>query len=355
MWKEEVIGNLVGEIVNWQALLRDVEARNLTGFIKIETWEYTDYVIVGEGNPLKVVRVEGKNKSFLPLAQYRPPEDSKISVFKSTPILTAHICKSGNFEELQTLIISGYGNEVFHSNLNIIDSSNFKKFVEKVDFSGYTVCYTFVDILCNIFFLNGKIIGLNVKKHWDKNALDLLDMSLGEVFISSYVIEPEEIILLNSLKNGLEKKKDFREGYGFVYGGDIISFVFKGETRKTLKLEIEEIREENSKTGSTFYGVKVIENPEEIPIGIDEILGTKGQRVSEKTIQTVKNIFLEHIGPIGKVVWDRIIKDLQIPYDRFTTSTLKLLVIKLKEEIPEEDLQSEFLKRIKEVIDEFDT
>ena len=134
MWKKEVEGNLITNVVNFGKILEDLKERKLTGYIKVEGWNFKDYLIFSNGNLIKILRIEENKRKNLNIKDYFPPSDAKLSVYESSPLLTAHICKSFDFENMQTLLISGYGSEVFFSRLGIIDFNNFSKFISKTNY-----------------------------------------------------------------------------------------------------------------------------------------------------------------------------------------------------------------------------
>ncbi|GAB6065945.1 hypothetical protein JCM9492_10370 [Aquifex pyrophilus] len=350
MWKEEVRGGLLGEVINWKALYRELEDKDFTGFVKIEAWEFTDYVILEEGKPIKAVRVYDGEKEYFSIGEYKPPKESKVSLFKSSPLTTAHICKVYDFESLGTLLISGYGNEVFYSGVNIIDPSNLEKFVGKVSFTGYVTCYTSTEVLCNVFFLDGKIIGINLGKLWDDEAIKRISIP-SSAYLSVYAIEPEEVLLLNSIKRGFNGNGK----YGFLWKDRVFTFVMDGDAVKSVKLDTESIKEVSPLKEGHFYSVKLDENPETLGITLADIFGKKPEKVSKEIVKSIKEHFVDHMGPIGNILWHKILKDLHLNEEGLTKTTLRVLVYKLKDEIPEEDLRDSFINKVKEVFNEIDT
>jgi len=351
MWREKVKDNILGEVVNWGTLIDSLKKEKFTGYVKVEGWNETDYVIIGEGNIKKIVRYKEGKKDFIERGNYSPPSESKISIYKSSPITTAHICKHLNFLENQTLSISGYGEEIFHSELDLVNPEKLEKFFKKVNLNGYAVLYTFTSIYCNVFLLQGNIVGINSGKLWDKEALSQKGLWQGKVFISAYSIEPDEVFLLISLKNGFKERDKVREN-GFLVNGDYVGFVENGNLKKGLLILLEEIKETDEVKGNKFLEVNLIEEPKSLGISFKDLIPESEKRVEAAILQKIKEIFLDYIGPVGKVLWDKILKEIDVSPDAFTPSTLKLFVTKLAQEIPEEDLSGEFLNKVQEVLDE---
>ena len=142
MWKREVESNLLGSVINFDNLVGELEDKKFSGYVKVETWEFIDYVVFYSGRPLGVIRKREGGKEFLEFSQYTLYSESKLSVYESSPLLTAHLSKELNMEKFQTLIFSGYGDEVFFSQLNIVDFDKFKEFIKKSNFAGYFTLYT---------------------------------------------------------------------------------------------------------------------------------------------------------------------------------------------------------------------
>ncbi|AAC07657.1 hypothetical protein [Aquifex aeolicus] len=351
MWKEKVRDNILGEVIDWKALIDSLKKERFTGYIKVESWDETDYVILAEGSVKKIVRHKDNKKTFLDTSNYTPSSESKISVYKSSPLTTAHICKDLNFFEYQTLSLSGYGEEIFHSELNLVNPEKLETFFQKVNLNGYAVIYTYTSIYCNVFLLQGHLVGINGGNTWDSEVPSQKDLWQGKVFLSAYFIEPDEVLLLISLKRGFKEKNELN-GNGFFVNGNYVGFVENGNIKKGLLILPEEIVETQEVKGEKFLEVNLIENPERLEISFKDLIPKEEKKIKPDVPLKVREIFLDYIGPVGKILWDKVLQELDISPEEFTHPTFRMFINRLAQEIPEEDLSKEFLNKAWEVLDE---
>ncbi len=351
MWKRKVENNLIGGILNFESLIRDLRNEKLTGFVKVEGWNFTDYIVFYAGKPLRVVRKKDNKKEFLGFTGYTLSPDTKLSIYESSPLLTAHLSKVLSFPEFQTLIFSGYGDEVFFSQLDIIDFKKFKEFLKKSNFIGYFTLYTPVKVLGNFFCLYGDIVGVNHGTLWDKEAFEELQNYGENCFISTYHIPPEEVQLLISVRGGIKQE---RNSTGFIISEEgTVQLLHEGLILKSLKITDEEISEKNlsGRIEGTFYSVKFEEDLSPLELDLELLHGEveKGY-VESGTLNKVKELFVDYMGPIGGVLFKKILGEYSSDFERIPKRSFKSFLKRLEEEIPEENLKEEFRKKLEEVI-----
>ena len=356
MWKRKVEDNLLGNLLNFDNLVKELRSRNLTGFIKIEGWDFTDYVIFFSGKPLRVVRKLNNKKEFIEFVRYNFPVETKVSVYESSPLLTAHLNKELSLPKHQTLLFSGYGDEVFFSQLEIIDFKKFEEFLKKSNFIGYFTLYTPVKVLGNFLCLYGEIVGINTGTLWDSKAFEEI-RSYGENrFISAYHIPPEEVYMLLSIKGGL---KEDRNDTGFNVSEDgTIQFVHDGLIIKNLRITDEEILEMDipSLLRGTFYKTNFREDYTSLKINLNLLLGIEEQDfIEENILNKIKEIFIDSIGPIGEILFKKILGEYSSTLNRISRRSIKAFIKRLENEIPEENLRQEFRKKLEEVINEINS
>ena len=353
MWKKEVESNLITNVVNFGKLLKELKEKELNGFIKVEGWDFKDYLIISNGNLIKILRIEENTKKTLDIKGYSLPSEAKLSVYESSPLLTANICKSFDFENMQTLLISGYGSEVFYSRLGIIDFNNFSKFISKTNFTGYIVVYNPVYIYANMFFSEGKLIGINTGKNWDQNAYSELKGRIHDGFISAFHIDNEDVNILCSLKFGYKINGE-NTGFAVSETERVIQFVFEGMEVKTLKINDESIDELTlgEIQDKKFYSVNYTENFNTLDFNFEEIFEESETYIEREKVRKLKEFFIDVMGPVGSILWDKVFESAGISQEKITPSELKYIVSKLSSEIPEEDVRNEFIRKVKEVLNE---
>lgn len=353
MWKRKVESNLIGSIIDFHRLIKELRESKLTGFVKIEGWDFTDYLVFYSGTPLKVIRRRGNKKEFIEFSDYKPSEDTKISVYESSPLLTAHLGKILSLPRYQTLIFSGYGDEVFFSQLDIVDFKKFEEFLKKTNFIGYFTLYTPVRVLGNFFCLYGEIVGVNCGSLWDESAFEELKSLGDEKFLSAYHIPPEEVQFFLSMKGGLKEGKD---GTGFnVSEEGLFQLVHEGLVIKTIKVSDEDITEPDISQliEGNFYRVDFHEEFPPLKLNLELLRdGDKSGYIETGLLNKVKEIFVDCMGPIGGLLFKRILGEYTSRPDRIPRKSFRAFVKRLEEEIPEEHLRKEFRKKLEEVIDE---
>ena len=353
MWKRKVESNLIGSIIDFRKLIKELQESKLTGFVKIEGWDFTDYLVLYSGKPIKVIRKRDNQKEFIEFSDYKPSEDTKISVYESSPLLTAHIGKILSLYRYQTLIFSGYGDEVFFSQLEIVDFKKFEEFLRKTDFTGYFTLYTPIRVLGNFFCLYGEIVGVNCRNLWDEEAFEELKSYGDERFLSAYHIPPEEVHMFLSMKGGL---KEGRNGTGFnVSEGGIFQLVHEGLVIKTIRITDEDIKESDisSQVEGTFYGVDFRQDFSPLRLNLELLQGgDKESYVEAVLLNKVREIFVDCMGPIGGILFKRILGEYTSRQDRIPKRSFMAFLKHLEREIPEEDLKEEFRRKLEEVIDQ---
>ena len=356
MWKRKVEDNLIGSVINFSSFIRDLKDKKSTGFVKVEGWDFTDYIIFFSGRPLRVVRKKGNKKTFMEFSDYTFLSDTKLSVYESSPLLTAHLCKTLSFKTYQTLIFSGYGDEVFFSQLEIIDFTKFKEFLKKSNFIGYFTLYTPVKILGNFFCLYGDVVGVNSGTLWNQEAFDKLTNYAENSFISAYHIPPEEVHMFVSVKNGF---RDENNGTGFVFSETgIVQFLHDGLLLRSLRIGDEDIREESlsEKVEGTFYGIKFEENLLPLELNLEALQDKREESyVESQVLAKVKETFVDVMGPIGGVLFKKVLGEYSSDFEKIPAKSFKSFIKRLEEEIPEEDLKEEFRKKLEEVINEINS
>ncbi len=350
MWKKKLQADLLGSVVNFKSVLKDLRKQRLSGFVKAEGWDFADYIIFFEGSPLRAIRKKHLRNENLNLTTYSPPEDTKLSIYETHPLLTAHILKEFSFPKYQTLILSGYGEEVFFSRLDMIDFVKLCDFLRKSGFTGYITLYTPSKILGNLFYVGGEPKAINSGKLWNEEALNYIFKYSGVKFLSAYHIPPEELYVLLSLKHGY---KEGENSTGLIISeSGSIQIVHDNLIINTLRILPEGIAQEDTKEikEGVFYALDYTDNFPSINVALDN-LQLEEEFVKENVLDRVKEVFIDCIGPVGSILFDRMLSEYTDERNRISKSNLQDFITRLKEEIPEEYLQEEFYDKVKEVIE----
>ncbi len=353
------------DTINLDSLLRDISNRRLTGYARIVYWDTEDYIFYLEGTPKYALRVfeEGRSE-LLSRSGYTRLEKSGTFSFYSTSILDLLSVLRTEREELTPFNFVPYGDEFLPSML-IAHTSPEKVFeqAKRSHFYGYAVFFNTEDFLYMVFLANGEPI--RAYPFTDKAITLTLDPD--NTYISLLYTEPELVyflasmgsfgkqeaqrvrsnaelkLLINNLKaNRMSFLIDMPISPGFRFFAGLYSGV---ELFRLYRKVNDLLREEPQlKEGKSYkvniYSINVKTSFEPVSISFNlqrEAKTTRsGEVVKPETLRGIKQAFIEEIGPIGPLVWNKVLKDLGYTEDSITMEELRSMVNMLAKEIPDE-------------------
>jgi hypothetical protein len=69
--------------------------------------------------------------------------------------------------------------------------------------------------------------------------------------------------------------------------------------------------------------------------------------VPEDTVRRLKEFFIEEIGPIGSLLWNRILKSNGLDEAKLSEDDFEKLVNILRDEIPDEKHKDKFIEKVR--------
>ncbi len=361
MQKRVLYKNLELGVINLGGLLKELRGKEFTGYIKNRGWDYEDYIAFWEGKPVHAISIkENGEKEELKLGDYIWIERGKtIDVVETDPLSLANIFReSYSVEDSRALIIAGVGDEITEPiKFSLFNMENALASLERGHFTGYIAWTNPVEVVGMCLLYNGSPIALNSGRLWDMEAQPLIVSKLGsETYVHMYSIEPEIVLMVNSTRLGLRKETFFsleevEAGiYEEVHGnGGSYSFIYRGQQVFGFKLSSGEVEPFSfkAKGSASVWSVDIINTPSKIELS----LNTKSvEMLSQDAIMGIKEVFVDEIGPVGPILWDRILSELGVDNNSIPKDMAEKLLNKLASEIPEESHAEAFLSRVRRFV-----
>ncbi len=71
------------------------------------------------------------------------------------------------------------------------------------------------------------------------------------------------------------------------------------------------------------------------------------RRLTKKELEYIKEAFVDQVGPVGKLLWKKVLKSMNKGELDISEENVKDLIYKLAREIPDEEYRNEFLNRLR--------
>ena len=364
------------EFISAKSLMDDLISSSFTGYIKVILWNEERYIPFYEGTVQEIISVRDDTVETLPYSEKHLPITGTGEIYE-TDVVSIMNMLNGNcsIEKCSALCLAGYG-EVLQDTqpAGRIDFNKFISVSEETKYNGYILIHSYKGPISGIFFFNGKPIGVCICKRDEPfhDALNLIRNDIKKNLATIFILPPELTLLLYNMKsmnanrkgvikNKLElealmqsikdrrisgvlyiKKGSRRRYYGFFYKGLDIRFIYQDIT-DIIDIDISE----SDVIGAfVLYTMQIDPNPR--AISLDSLTADKPEYVVPvRDIENIKDAFIEEIGPIGKVVWKKILQELGWEEDAVPVDKLNELVDRLSEEIPYDVHKNAFLKRVR--------
>ncbi len=358
MQRRVLYKNLELGVINLGGLLKELRHREFTGYIRNKGWDYEDFIGFWEGNPMKVVSVkEDGSKEELKMGDYVWIDRGRaIDVVETDPLTLANVFRPNySLEEVRALIIAGIGEEITDPiKFSLFNLDNALLSFKRGHFTGYIAWVNPIEVVGVCILYDGVPIALNTGKVWDMEAQSLIAGKLGDdTFIHIHTLEPEIALMANSLRIGVKKETFFSPQeidagiYEEVSGkGGRFSFIYKGSSIFSYSLDLGEVEYTNFELESpvSVWTISLINTPTPLEISFDK---TEVEMIPPEIVHKVRDSFVEEIGPVGPVLWNRILRDLGVKEDIIPKSMIDKLLEKLASEIPDGKHSEAFLNKVR--------
>ena len=386
MLKRVIFKDLDVNALNLQNVLEEVGRRNITGYLRIVYWDSEDYLTFFEGEPVKSVsiNVDGKRLIGDPGSFSVKGKEGTATLVETTLDDLVGFLEYRHLPEKDgPLTLFPYGTLAQEPvSLSFLDLDRQMAIAQRSHLTGYIALYTHEDIIGLVIFNGGQpveVFGGNGSEGQEAVAYINMNLNPRRSYISMYAVEPELLSFLISMHRRnihpvdsvfmtyqeveelvVRDKKDaivmvesgglFR--YDLFFRGQKVEKILKErgflvedeEQKGKLSVKVENLPEKKIK----LYEITLEERVESIEVSF-EALPVHEEEIPSDLIDTVRSEFIRRLGPVGRVLWDRILNDMGLKESSLTRSQLRTLIPRLRDEIPDEEARREFLEKIRQV------
>ncbi len=387
MQKRVIFREVEASALNVENVIEEAKRRNITGYLKVVYWDSEDYLLFVDGEPRRsvTVSVEGRRLIGDPDSfSVKGKEGTATFVETTLDDIVSFLDHRSQIERDGPLVLFPYGTLTQEPvSLSFLDINKEISIAQRSHLTGYIALFTEEELIGTVVFSGGQPVALfGGNGSVDSEALAFININLvpSKSYMSMYSVEPEVLNFIVSLRRvnvrplesvfmtyqeareEVEKnKKDAvvlieSEGvsrYDLFFRGRRVESILKDKgflveeegTKNKLSIKVENVPEKKVRV----YEVSIIERLTPMEVSFEIATETAEETASPEVIEAVKFEFIKRMGPVGRVLWSRILSELRLKEGSITTPQLKTLVLKLSNEIPEEDVKREFLKKIREI------
>ncbi|MGB9874001.1 MAG: hypothetical protein ACPLRS_03425, partial [Hydrogenobacter sp.] len=211
---------------------------------------------------------------------------------------------------------------------------------------------------------------------YTSSNLQKVEIQRDDSYVAVYATEPELPLIISSMST-LKKEREgsvaseeeltlFRKEISnrklsalldlFLYSGErLYEFFYRGASLLKLLHNMDQIDTTShgiapgTKNNFSLYSLDVKESPS--PIQVEFYEGTEQEYLEEEKVNAVKTHFIEEIGPIGPLLWNKILKDRGYTERSMKKEDLKKLIDVLYREIPDSMHANRFLEKVRRVVE----
>ncbi len=387
MQKRVIFREVEASALNVENVIEEARRRNITGYLKVVYWDSEDYLLFVDGEPRRsvTVSVEGRRLIGDPGSfSVKGKEGTATFVETTLDDIVSFLDHRSQIERDGPLVLFPYGTLTQEPvSLNFLDINKEISIAQRSHLTGYVALFTEEEILGVVAFSGGQPVALfGGNGSVGSEALAFINMNLvpSKSYMSMYSVEPEVLNFIVSLRRGnvrplesvfmtyqeareeVEKsKKDAvvlieSEGvsrYDLFFRGRRVESILKDkgflveeeEAKSKLSIKVENVPERKVRV----YEVSIIEKLTPMEVSFEIATETAEETAPPEVVEAVRSEFIKRMGPVGRVLWSRILSELGLKEGSITTAQLRALIPKLSNEIPEEDVRREFLEKIREI------
>ncbi len=386
MQKKALFRDIDIKVLNLSNTLEEVRRKGLTGYLRTTYWEAEEFLLFVNGVPKRAITItsEGKRLLHTPETFRLKDKEGTASLVETTLDDLVAFQEYRHFlEEDGPIVFFPFGTMTQEPvSLNFLDINKELMLAERSHLDGYVALYTESSLIGAIIFAGGKPVSvIDTDGRRGKYAVETISRRINppRTYMSMYAVDPELLVFLYSLGseniNKIEASpselKEAREvitraklsavvltesegiyRYDLFFRGQFVNkFVKDKALFVTEDSEVERLAEkvENLPEKTIhIYEIRIVERPQPLEVNIsppeeeEEIL--PGEVVAQ-----IRSDFVRMVGPVGKLIWDKQIKEMDLKESALSKNQLKQIIDKLMKEIPEEDMKEEFRESIRRV------
>ena len=387
MIKRALFRDLDVNVMNLGKVLEEVRRKEITGFLRIVYWSKDEYLMFNRGTPYLGVSFEmgGGRKTFQPTEFRIDKREGTASLFESTVDDLVGIIESRHdLSHHGSLVLFPYGTVVQEPvSVSFLDINREFLLAQRSHLNGYVALYTEDTLFGMVVFQEGFPVAVfGGDGSFGDRAVTYINANLipARSYMSMYSLEPELLSFVYSTHsdNVIEIEANFstyEEAKSFVSEGrrnaivvveaegmfrfdmffrgqhidrlvkDKGVFITSPEDEERLSTKIENLPDR-----SVFlYELHIEDNPRRMSIVIENTWKDSlevEENVDIQFIDEIKRNFIRCLGPVGRLLWNMILTDLGLDESSINRNQLRILVERLRREIPEEVLAREFTTKV---------
>ncbi len=391
MIKRVLFKDLDVNVMNISKVYDEVRRKEVTGFLRIVYWSKDDYLLFNRGTPYKVVTFKADGSRSVSDAEKFVVEKKEGT---ATLVETTIDDLVGIVEDRHSLLHDGsliffpYGLPIQEPvSISFLDINKEFLLAQRSHLNGYVALYTEENLFGIVVFQAGFPVAVfGGDGSFGDSAITYINANLipAKSFMSMYTLEPEILSFVYSMHSDnvremdgefktyeeaeelvVEEKKNAivvtdGEGihrYDMFFRGQHVDrlvkekgvFVNAGEEKEKLATKVENLPDRTI----TIYDISLIEKPKPLEViieGVEEEVVVSDNEVPLDKVMEIKSAFIKEMGPLGKLIWEKTLSELGFKESSMSTNHLKIVVEKLRREIPEEEATREFLRQVEDIL-----
>jgi hypothetical protein len=380
MQRIELYKDLNLESVNLDEIFREIQSRSESGYFKITYWDQEDYIFYAGGKPIGGATYDRQGRKVtLDYLSYRIRNYNGTLSFFRLPTLEVLVFKYKELKFPTPYNFVSYGNEFLAPvKTTMVDPNRVLQQAKRSHLDGYIVIGDDENYKSMLFLQRGNSIAFYDGKRFIREGDVRFSVKRETDYVGVYSTEAEVSLLLSCMDTlKLDEEDDFRSKeeleaieksitsrkttclldatlsngdrlYKFFYSGVPVVGILHSREELALasKIDIKPGTENRlrvfsidvpSETGSV--------NVEFVYEDVDRRVYTPS--VPEDTVKKLKEFFIEEIGPIGSLLWNRILKSNGLNETSLSKGDFEKLVNMLRDEIPDEKHRDKFIEKVR--------
>ncbi|WP_457600849.1 hypothetical protein [Hydrogenivirga sp.] len=391
MIKRVLFKNLDVNVMNISKVYEEVKRKEITGFLRIVYWSKDVYLLFYRGNPYKVVTFNTDGSKDISEADgfaVERKEGSATLVETTIDDLVAIVEDRHVVEHDGSLIFFPHGVPIQEPvSISFLDINKEFLLAQRSHLDGYAALFT-EDILFGMVVFQGgypvAVFGGNGS--FGDEAVNYINAHLipAKSFMSMYSVEPEVLSFMYSMhsdnviksRTGFGSYKEAEElvvkekknsivvtegegihRYDLFFRGQHIDrllkekgvFITEQDDKEKLSTKVENLPDRTI----SLYDISIMDKPQPIDItieGVEEEVVSSDNEIPLDKVSEIRAAFIKGIGPLGKLIWEKTLKDLGFKESSMNTNQMKIVIERLRKEIPEEEATKEFLRSVENIL-----
>jgi hypothetical protein len=380
MQRIELYKDLNLESVNLEEIFREIQNKSESGYLKITYWDQEDYIFYAGGKPIGGATYDRQGRKIvLDYLSYRMKNNNGTLSFFRLPTLEVLVFKYKELKFPTPYNFVSYGNEFLAPvKTTMVDPNRVLQQAKRSHLDGYIVIGDDENYKCMLFLQGGNSIAFYDGRQFIKKGDVRFSVKRETDYVGVYSTEAEVSLLLSCMDTlKLDVENNFRSK-------EELEAIEKSITSRKSTCLLDATLSNGDRLYQFFYGgasiVKILHSREELALAsrIDIKPGTENRlkvfsidvpsetgsvnvefvyedvdrkvytpSVPEEMVRKLKEFFIEEIGPIGSLLWNRILKSNGLDEAKLRKDDFEKLVNILRDEIPDEKHRGKFIEKVR--------